>query len=183
MTVNSRRFALKAATEAEHRQLDRTVSDLTTPAAYARYLRGLAMGRLPIEAMLTALDWPAAFGGWRPLEIAGALRDDLADLKLDVPPMRAEPATSDVSALLGLLYVLEGSALGARLVYGRARALGFSESYGARHLAMQSDGPPLNWKAFLGVLDDAAPFDEARAAAAAKGAFARMQAAMENADA
>ena len=62
----------------------------------------------------------------------------------------------DASALLGLAYVLEGSALGARLLYPEALALGLDGSRGARHLASQI-ADRTAWPSFCGVLDAAGP--------------------------
>ena len=78
--------------------------------------------------------------------------------------------------LLGALYVLEGSALGARLIMKSAQALGLGATFGARHLAAQA-GDALAWRSYLDLLLNA-PLDDAgeatlhRAAAAVFDHFA-----------
>ena len=49
------------------------------------------------------------------------------------------------------------SALGSRLLYRRAEALGMTASFGARHLAVQS-APSDQWRSFLTLLE-AKPLD------------------------
>jgi heme oxygenase (biliverdin-IX-beta and delta-forming) len=67
---------------------------------------------------------------------------------------------------VGLLYVLEGSSLGARLIARQASRLGFDESFGARHLALQARSLE-NWRIFLGLLEAVEPLDMSRAVNAA----------------
>ncbi len=75
--------------------------------------------------------------------------DDLGCDGMIVP--RFDPA-SNWSANLGRLYVLEGSSVGARLLYSLARRLEFTEHYGARHLALQVN-EVARWKQFRTLLD------------------------------
>lgn len=181
MTTSTRRFDLRTATSGSHARLEKTVGPLETSAEYRRYVRGLALGRFAFESALARLHWPSAFGAWRPRFIMAELVADLSALGLNPPdalPGRLDP---DVSALLGLFYVLEGSALGAAVVYRRAQALGYSSTHGARHLAAQS-GTPDNWRSFLIILENAELYDGDRAAASANDVFRSMQAAMEGAD-
>ena len=61
---------------------------------------------------------------------------------------------STIAQTLGVLYVLEGSALGARLLLRRAEALGMNSKFGARHLALQT-AMPTAWPNFLSILEAA----------------------------
>jgi heme oxygenase len=71
---------------------------------------------------------------------------------------------------LGVAYVLEGSALGARLLARRAAALGFDADHGARHLARQTSDMD-RWKRFLGELDAIPAEDREQVIAGAASAF------------
>lgn len=71
---------------------------------------------------------------------------------------------------LGCAYVIEGSALGARVLYKRAQELGLHAGHGARHLAEQSATLD-NWRAFTGLLETVEPFDLAAASRGAVAAF------------
>lgn len=160
----ARRFALRDRTAAAHAALDAAVGPLADHPAYARYLRGLLAFRAPAER---------ALGGkaWEPAPIAPLIAADMRDLGVH-PAAEAEVAPpAGTSEALGLAYVLEGSALGARLLHRQALALGLDGGRGARHLAAQTrdlDG----WRAFLGTLEAAEPFDLDAAARAAESGFA-----------
>lgn len=102
--------------------------------------------------------FPVEFGTWRPQAISPLIVADMNDLAL-APKKAADPIslTADLESLLGTLYVLEGSTLGARVLYRRANELGLSGTHGARHLQGQaaSDG----FCRFLQILDAAPDVD------------------------
>jgi heme oxygenase len=153
MSLTTRRFRLRASTSHAHASLDRLIGQFRSVADYERYALGLFAFRIPFEEKLAAIDWPDVFAQWRPQPIGHALRADLLDLGL-TPCLGADSALlpQDVESLLGALYVIEGSALGARILFRRAQAIGLSEIHGARHLALQS-GAPEHWRNFLIVLE------------------------------
>ena len=158
MQQSERRLQLRTRTAAAHAALDIAVGAFDTLASYRRYLLSMSAFRLPLERQLASQDWPIAIGGWRPKRIAEFLQRDLVDLDLPMPPVLDVMAQLEPQELLGALYVLEGSTLGAKVLFGRARALGLSAAFGARHLAVQSDGIA-TWQEFLGLLETAEPFD------------------------
>lgn len=165
----ARRFALRSRTAAAHASLDASVGPLDSRDAYARYLRGLLAFRAPAEAAL-------AGAGWTPAPLAGLIAADMADLGISPRDTVAVAAPAGGSAALGLAYVLEGSALGARLLDRQARALGLDAGFGARHLAAQT-ADLAAWHAFLGALEAADPFNLDAASAAADAAFAAAESA------
>lgn len=153
MTQQGSRFALRELTRDDHEKLDDLVGEFSDTAAYARYLAGMTAFRGVVERRLADIDYPDSFGGWRPNFILPALRQDLRDLGRNVPSRAgAFDAPGDRESLLGILYVLEGSALGARLLVRRAAALGFSAEHGARHLAAQTSRPE-SWSFLVTLLD------------------------------
>jgi heme oxygenase len=88
---------------------------------------------------------------------------------------RREPVDAfhcDRPELLGVLYVLEGSGLGARIILGRVAHLGLGPEFGARHLHAQA-GAPGAWREFTSLLDNAVLTDEEEQAcfAAAEATF------------
>ena len=169
--TKTRRFLLRDSTSAAHAALDAMVGPLGSMAEYRRYLVGIAGFRLAIEPCLERSEFGERTGGWRPTRIAAALRADLADLAM---PDMVRPAMAmrigSREAYLGCAYVIEGSALGARVLIRRAEELGLGAGFGARHLAEQSATLD-NWRAFTELLDAAEPYDAAAAAAAANAAF------------
>jgi heme oxygenase len=172
----TRRWQLREATAAAHAAVDETVGSFATLDGYKSYLAASLQFREPIERALARTDWPAAFGAWRPASVSAAIRADMADLGLASPTEGTIDPPAGVARLLGTLYVLEGSILGARVLLQRAQGLGLSDTHGARHLALLSrdlDG----WRTFLGLLETAEPFDLDHATAASLSTFAAAEVA------
>src|SRR5262245_40133704 len=142
MTHQGSRFALRELTRDDHERLDALVGEFSDTDAYGRYLEGMTAFRGAVERELADVDYPDGFGDWRPGLILSELKQDLQDLGRDPPEDgRSFDLPKDRESLLGVLYVLEGSSLGARLLVRRAAALGFSADHGARHLAAQTARP------------------------------------------
>ena len=164
----SRRARLKQVTEAPHLTLDTKISQdgwLTTSAGYNAYLEATLQARRSIEAELDAANAMVVYPIWNVRKLTQSIADDLADLGLISPPVAQGAPGSILSegGVWGALYVLEGSALGARVLQRRAEALGMTAQHGARHLAHQvSDNGAC--KTFLAILE-AAPLDATEEAA------------------
>jgi heme oxygenase len=171
MPERSRRAQLRESTLQAHASLDRMVGSFDNPGAYRNYLRGISTFREAVERKLVSTVWPERCDGWHAEMFSGLIADDLRDLdvtpqpSLDAPDLERSP-----EALLGLLYVLEGSALGSRVLYKRAQQLGFSADFGARHLAVQSRRSD-RWPAFLALLENADAIDMERVATASRVTF------------
>ncbi|GGF45574.1 hypothetical protein GCM10007301_01370 [Azorhizobium oxalatiphilum] len=180
-TQKSHRFELRARTMEQHQALEAAVGPLNSIAAYQRYLRGQEAFRAPLERQLAAVRVPTTLEDVLPVPLAALLTLDRADLGDAVDVVEETAALSFTpSAIFGILYVLEGSTLGARLLHQQAGALGLTAAHGARHLAEQI-AQPGTWKQFVSVLDaeEALDLDEAAASAnavfeAGRRAFARL---------
>lgn len=171
MTQSGTRFALRDLTRSGHDRLDALVGEFNVTGDYTRYLDGMAAFRGSVEAALANVDHAGSFETWRPGLIVPELAMDLRDLGLQAP--RENPAFDvppDPEGLLGVFYVLEGSALGARLLASRAAALGFSADYGARHLAAQTSRPGA-WPHLVSLLGGLSATGLERAAFAARMTF------------
>lgn len=173
MAANATRFTLRDLTRDHHERLDNKVGTLESVPAYHRYLTGMHVFRTAVDSGLRSHAFPPAFDGWRPTLIADELQKDMADLSLR-PAADAAPAIDvpgDLSELVGMLYVLEGSTLGARILVKQAAALGFDAANGARHLARQT-GDPASWGRFQAILESCADaIDMDKAAASARKIF------------
>lgn len=178
MTASQRRFQLRQATTAAHTALDEMVGHFNTAADYGRYLAGIAGFRLAVEPALSSVETLDGFGQWSPNRISGELAQDLADLGIGINKPVAGAPSSDPERLLGIGYVLEGSALGAKLLRQRAAELGFNETFGARHLAAQTVSPD-SWRNFLAALDAHPSLDMDKVCAAANETFAIARRAFE----
>ncbi|RFC69063.1 MULTISPECIES: biliverdin-producing heme oxygenase [Mesorhizobium] len=169
--IPDRRFEIKERTADIHELLDQRVGSFDSLSNYRRYLQGIARFRFDIERTLQIAHWPAEWNGWHPPFIAPALERDLSAMGLEISrkPSRRPDITS-VSQLLGLLYVVVGSSLGARLLVVRAAALDIHKGNGAMHLAvMSNDIAP--WRQFLSCLNAWEPFDLELAVSTARSAF------------
>lgn len=178
-TSLSLRHRLKLATGAEHASLEATIGPLTTQTSYNGYVRGLHAFRSTTENWLSthgAVD----FGEWKPQYITHHLHDDISDLALT--PLNVSALTwAQVgrSFVMGVHYVLEGSALGARVLCKQVEALGMSRTHGARHLWAQA-ATLENWRGFLDILEQH-DVDEDTLFAGANAAFNAAAGAMERA--
>ena len=170
MDLPPRRLGLKTQTAAAHQALDALIGDFSTPQAYARYLHGMARFRLPVEAWLEDKSMPEELGEWRPGAYGTEIADDLADLGIDTPAQLEPFVPPPGNGLIGLLYVLEGSALGARVLAKRAENIGFSADFGARHLFHQARNFS-SWRAFSDRMEKVWVYDEQAAVAWANTAF------------
>lgn len=171
MTDTSRRFLLKERTAEAHRRVDEKVGSFDSVPSYGRYLAGLFSFREPVEQALSKVCWPDELAGWRPTLVSADIRSDLDALSLPLPANRfSHPGFSSKSSLLGCLYVIEGSSLGARILLKRASALGIDGASGGSHLAAQASSN--GWPRFVAALEAAAGFDPDIASRSAVETFA-----------
>lgn len=170
MLAVSRRHVLRQRTLEAHQQVDAAVGTFDSHFAYARYLTGQLAFRRCVEEALARTDWPAVFGAWRPLTVAPLITQDMDDLGLRDEEPRLSPLRLEAGDVIGTVYVLEGSGLGARVLRQRAERLGFTAGHGARHLAVQA-GNQDGWREFLRLIEAAEPFEMERTVAAAQAAF------------
>jgi heme oxygenase len=140
---------LRQATRAIHQQLDDLVGGFANLREYQRYLVASHAFRRTAESVLETDTC-----GWSALAVAEAAGQDLADLDCVArPPLPSPPSQPrSISWRLGAHYVLEGSGIGARLLFRRAEQLGLSAAFGARHLAQQA-GDRERWPRFLALLE------------------------------
>jgi len=172
--ARARRHAyLRDATAGVHAEVERVVDAagfFADVARYGEYLRRMRTFHRQFEDVHLVAS-PAARAHWRAGEHVAWLGEDLAALGITVqaadPPFR-RARVSDRTAALGALYVVVGSALGARLLVGHARALvpaGRGDGYLSR-LATTTD-----WPAFLELLEREEISSEERLGDGAIGAF------------
>lgn len=182
MNSTSRRFVLRDGTWTIHQQLDAAIGPLTSLAAYKRYLASILALRGGVESCFQHISWPDFFEGWHPTTLLPVLNQDARDMAIspDVFSSVALPAT--ISALMGMIYVVEGASLGAQILVKQASLLGLGEEFGARHLFVQS-GSLDNWKVFLSLLDKTPAFDKEQAVDSAKNLFCYALDAVKKVDA
>lgn len=145
------RSFLRDETSELHRELDAIVGVFSNRAEYARFLQGTFRHRAPVEAALRNAA-AAQVSSWQPRQLLPGLEADLADLALPLPAVEPFHLSNDMAAFLGAAYVLEGSALGARVLVKGVDALGLGSECGARYLSVQA-GSLESWRALQVALD------------------------------
>ena len=149
-------------------------------ADYASYLAGLLPGIEALESAVHHSGHLAAAPAGRPR--AALLAQDLATLRggpVDLDAAHAAcraaaPRVRDPAVLLGIVYVLEGSRMGASLVLRRLERHGDPRAWPRRWLETQARGAAADWQRVRVALESGLREPQALAAAAvaACGAFA-----------
>lgn len=111
----------------------------------------------------------AHFEGLSDLSRLARVESDMKDLQ--VSPFADAPRAPEFSAdeAVGWLYCVEGSNVGAAILFKEAGKINLNDDFGATHLAAHPDGRMPHWRATKAKLD-ALKLDNAARAAAMKGA-------------
>jgi heme oxygenase len=169
------RERLRDATSAAHRDLDAQLSsfDLTDYSGYRRFLGASAGALLPLEAALIEAGVEELIPDWPERARSAAILSDLARLcsavKVSVP---VEPLTH--SGIVGTMYVLEGSRLGAKFLLKTVADAGDPRIAEATAYLRHGTGRGL-WQSFLSRLAHESWCDEDEAIDAARAAFAAFE--------
>ena len=159
---NGYRDRLRGATNTAHVRLDaRFAKGLQTAARYRTYIVGMQAFIANAERALASANLGPTWRAWRDPSRTPWLDEDL--LALDLPALPDGPLLAiDTDAdAAGLLYVIEGSALGATQLLGDAQALGHGPGTGATFLCRHGGfGAGKRWRAFVAALENA-DFDDA----------------------
>lgn len=145
---DSLRARLRDATTGAHARVDAQLGAMRHRHDYRTYLRGMHGLMTAVEPGLRRY---AGALGWAAPQWRAELTADLATLEAQPVPASALPVHS-ADAALGLFYVVEGSALGARLLQRRAAALGYDAARGAAFLGRHAEAGTARWPAFLALL-------------------------------
>ena len=169
------RRVLKQGTAHIHHRLDEAVGSLGGHDSYRIFVQNSYRFRQSVEPAL------ANATVWMTPPLLALLEQDLDDLGADRVKSGQRPVELvNPSAQIGALYVLEGSALGAQLLYRRAQALGYHGRFGARHLARQTQGTG-RWGAFLTLMGTLGELDPDLVLSSAQKVFGHALAAFEEA--
>jgi heme oxygenase len=152
-TAPSLRNFLRDATAADHARLDAQLGsfDLHELAGYRRFLEANAAALLPLEGALAAGGVRQILPGWERHARSRAILSDLAALGGTPRPLDP-PVLNGSAALLGTLYVLEGSRLGAAYLLRHVRRAGDPRIPWATAYLAHGEGGRL-WQAYLTVLE------------------------------
>lgn len=189
--VAARLAALKGATMAAHARIE-TVPLLAALSLQAPTLQGYGAVLQRLHLHFARFE-PGLFDCLAPhlpaqaLQRRGsiaALRADLHDLGLEVPPVPALPGPSCPAEAAGWLYVHEGSSLGGLVILRRLRArLGPALGDATRHYRRHGRATAATWQETRRLIAGLLPDDPAqdRAIAGATQAFAALHRTMAGA--
>lgn len=162
-------YRLREATKAPHRDLDRhpllmpLVRDEVTREYYGCALLALHS----IYAVLEdAVDGPATQAGfdYASRRKAPAMEADLRDLGLDPrPTLVVVEKPLGIGALVGILYTLEGSTIGAQAICHHLSS-GPSAAFPMRYFSGYGDATLQRWREFWVFAETACPVEEVDAA-------------------
>lgn len=139
---------LRTATRPDHDAVDAAFSryDLSTLAGYRQFLTAQARVFGAVEASVEAGGVSLLVQDWPLRRRADRLSADLEQLGIRPGPSVSVPPFSDPAAILGAIYVLEGSRLGGTLL---SRALPTGAP--ARFLSSEDNGP--RWRNLVEFID------------------------------
>jgi len=162
----SLRNALRAGTSDCHADVDALFGrfDLGREADYRAFLSAHARAVPAVEIALENSGIELLIPDWKERRRRDLLLDDLAAMNAPLPPSLEAPDMPDDAALLGAVYVLEGSKLGGAML-AKSVGDGLPSAY------LSPFGPKGGMKAFMDMLD-ASGVDEAKAVEAARAVFA-----------
>lgn len=147
------RHLLRDATSSTHAQLDAQLSalNLDTLPGYRRFLEVNAAALFPLENALVDADVVRIFPDWHERSRHHALLRDLSDLGGVARPLAIQPRLS-FGGILGTMYVLEGSRLGARVILQTIARSGSPAMIQATSYLRHGEGLRL-WPRFLVALE------------------------------
>lgn len=182
------RHRLRIATGPAHRRLDMRLDrfDLSRLTDYRQFLAINAAALLPLEDALLDAGVIEEFPDWPQRSRTAAILSDLARLDSKPQPLR-QAAPLDSDGVLGTMYVLEGSRLGAKILLRTVTNSSDPLVAGTTEYLRHGAGQDL-WRSFLVTLGKYAPvsseagvvnaalraftlFDEAAACASEQTAF------------
>lgn len=147
------RDTISDATRSSHRRLDLAMSslDLGRPDYYEGFLRGQAEALFPIEAALTAGGIERHLPDWQSRIRTPALEHDLAAMSIACNPL-PQPDFESTAHMLGAVYVLEASRMGARVMLARLAEHPDSDALNATAHLRHGFGKRF-WPSFLDILE------------------------------
>ena len=151
--VHGLRQRLRAATAEAHKRIDRRFGayNLAHAADYRRFLEASAAALLPLEAALITAGVSRVFPDWPLRSRRTAILDDLDALDGELRLLPAPPSL-DFGGVLGTMYVLEGSRLGAKLLVKTVQRSSDPKVAAATAYLRHGDEERL-WPSFLAALE------------------------------
>jgi heme oxygenase len=145
---------IREATKLSHGRLDAAMNwvDLGRPAYYAGFLRGQAEALFPLEIALERHGIEEVLADWPQRARTPALANDLSALGIACDPL-PDPDLDGAAQMLGVVYVLEGTRVGGRVILSRLADQPDSSILGATAYLRHGFGKRF-WPTFLATLEN-----------------------------
>lgn len=155
--LSSVRHVLRQQTADQHARLDALLTPLFLgdEAGYRGFLSISAAALVPLEQALVAAGVDEVIADWPTRARTPLLLADLAELSEPLPPPVEVPKLDGHAQVLGVLYVLEGSRLGARQLL-RTVAAGLETRTGNATRYLAHGHAERLWQSFVPVLNGSA---------------------------
>lgn len=139
---------LRLATANEHERVDAAFGGylLSDRAQYIAFLKAQAKAFLPVEAAIEAAGPEDLISDWQERRRTPLLLRDLAALGVVPEGVRDFPVPQSSEALLGAIYVLEGSRIGGKFLE-RQISPDFPRAFLSSHESA-------SWRSFLAILEE-----------------------------
>lgn len=167
--------ALKAHSRTTHDAVDKLVMSMEPFAShdnYRKFLQAQYEFHRTVAPIYQNEKISSHFDGLAQLSRFERVKSDMKDLQ--VAPYEGDmerPVFSDDEAI-GWLYCVEGSNVGAAILYQEAGKIDLTDDFGASHLAAHPDGRMPHWRSVKAKIDALPVLDEACVKKGADDAFA-----------
>lgn len=151
----SRRNSLRGATDHLHRDLDRIVASfkLTDVTHYRRFLQASAATLIAIEQLLESAGVAQLLPDWQQRSRREPILSDLNSLGSQAQPLALRRTAPTPAEVFGILYVLEGSRLGAQVLLEQVLASNDESVRRASAYLRHGEGQSSLWRSFLQQLE------------------------------
>lgn len=163
--------ALKEHSRATHDSVDNLVMSMQPFASqdnYRKFLQAQYEFHHTVNPIYHNEKLAAQFEGLAELSRLERLTNDMKDLQVEPYGKDVEEPQFSEAEAIGWLYCVEGSNLGAAILYKEAGKIDLKDDFGASHLAAHPDGRMPHWRDVKAKID-ALPLSDEDKQAAMKG--------------
>lgn len=148
--------ALKLSSRQTHDSVDNLVMSMQPFVSHDNYRKFLQVQyefHKAVKQLHDAEDLNTQIDGLKELARYDAVVADMKSLEVEPANVATQAPAISGAKRLGWLYCVEGSNVGAAILYKEAGKIQLDETHGATHLAGHPDGRMRHWRAFKEKLD------------------------------
>ncbi len=149
--------ALKQYSRKTHDSVDNLVMSMQPFASvenYAKFLQAQHEFHETVRPLYADAELNEKIAGLQDLTRAERVLSDMNDLNVTPANIELARPTPEGLKRIGWLYCVEGSNVGAAILYKEAGKIALTDEHGASHLAPHPDGRMPHWRNFKALLDN-----------------------------